>query len=40
MKKVAYGEKIFKEFIGQLEPHANEETIVDGLMRIAMDTTE
>lgn len=40
MKKVAYGEKIFKKFIDQLDPKADEKTIVDGLMQIALDETE
>jgi hypothetical protein len=40
MKKVAYGERIFKEFINQLPNKATEQVIVDGLMRIAEDTTE
>ncbi|KAI6190905.1 hypothetical protein M3Y97_00169500 [Aphelenchoides bicaudatus] len=40
MKKVAYGEQIFKQFIEDLPTEVTEKTIVDGLMRIAEDSTQ
>lgn len=40
MKKVAYGEKIFKQFVEKLAPNTDEKIIVNGLMSLAMDSTQ